>query len=73
MGVRESALHGSGLVGCLPPLTLCSPPWHITFHQSSLESSTSMIRSPGLGQESAGGRGWHVGQEGPARPASQQS
>lgn len=36
---------------CLPG-SLRNPPYQVTFHQSSLESSTSMIRSPGLGGES---------------------
>lgn len=40
-----------GWMRCLPG-SLRTPPCQVTFHQSSLESSTSMIRSPGLGGES---------------------
>lgn len=55
-----SARWGQRLVRCLPG-SLRFPPCQVTFHQSSLESSTSMIRSPGLGGESGGSIWGRVG------------
>lgn len=66
-GGREVFGAPEGKVGrylSVPPQT---PSCQVTFHQSSLESSTSMIRSPGLGKRELG---QHVGTKVPSMPLS---